>query len=73
MSRSYPSRALDLRPKEIQYLTMLANGHSAREAAALMGVSSRTAEEYSWEARNKLGAVTIVHAVAIAVREGLIK
>ncbi|MGH6726041.1 MAG: response regulator transcription factor [Pseudolabrys sp.] len=58
---------------ELEALKLFANGRSADEMAELLGVSKSMAMHYLRVAARKLGARNRVHAVAIAVRIGLIK
>lgn len=53
-------------------LAAAAEGQSAKEAARLIGTAPRTIEEHWVEARKRLQAKNISHAVAIAVREKVI-
>jgi DNA-binding CsgD family transcriptional regulator len=64
-------RPLDL--NELSALKLFANGKTADEMAAELGVSKSMAQHYLRVAARKLGARNRVHAVAIAVRNGLIK
>jgi DNA-binding CsgD family transcriptional regulator len=64
-------RQLD--PLELQALTLFANGRSADEIAVTLEVSRSIAQHYLRVAARKLGARNRVHAVAIAVRQGLIE
>jgi LuxR family transcriptional regulator len=58
---------------ELQALTLFASGKTADEMAFALGVSKSMALHYLRVAARKLGARNRVHAVAIAVRMGLIK
>ncbi len=57
---------------ELEALTFFANGKSADEIASILGVSQSMAHHYLRIAARKLGARNRVHAVAIAVRMGLV-
>jgi len=57
---------------ELEALTLFANGKSADEIATALGVSQSMAHHYLRVAARKLGARNRVHAVAIAVRMGLV-
>jgi DNA-binding CsgD family transcriptional regulator len=63
-------RALDR--NELEALTLFANGRSAEEIATGLKVSQSMAHHYLRVAARKLGARNRVHAVAIAVRKGLV-
>jgi DNA-binding CsgD family transcriptional regulator len=58
---------------ELRALAHFANGKSADEIAEMLGVSRSIAQHYLRVAARKLGARNRVHAVAIAVRNGLIE
>lgn len=58
--------------REIQALTNLAEGRTSPEIAALLQVSSNTIDWYVTSLQTKLKARNRNHAVAIALRQGLI-
>ena len=58
---------------EIEALSLFANGRTAEEVAVILGMSRSMALHHLRVAARKLGARNRVHAVAIAVRLGLIK
>jgi DNA-binding CsgD family transcriptional regulator len=58
---------------ELEALRLFANGRSADEIAVMLEVSKSMALHYLRVAARKLGGRNRVHAVAIAVRTGLIK
>lgn len=62
-----------LSPRELQCLTLLAQGHSNDGIAQNIGIRPPTVAMHLANARSKLRAVTREHAVAIAVSKGLIK
>ena len=64
-------RPLDV--NELAVLKLFANGKVADEIATELGVSKSMAQHYLRVAARKLEARNPVHAVAIAVRSGLIK
>jgi DNA-binding CsgD family transcriptional regulator len=53
-------------------LALAANGYRAKEIAALIAVSEREIELLLFCAERKLGAKNRLHAVTIAVSQGLI-
>ena len=61
-----------LEATELRALGLFGNGRSSDEIAAELGVSKSIAQHYIRVATRKLGARNRVHAVAIAVRLGLI-
>ncbi len=58
--------------REIDILRMAADGRTALEIAAAMGVTERTATFHISNAIEKLGAANKAHAVACAMRLGLL-
>jgi LuxR family transcriptional regulator len=58
--------------REIDILRMTADGKTALEIAAAMGVTERTATFHIGNAIEKLGAANKAHAVACAMRLGLL-
>ena len=64
-------RQLD--PSEFQALRLFANGRTTDEIAAVLEVRKEEAAHYLRVAARKLKARNRVHAVAIAIRAGLIR
>lgn len=58
---------------ELEALRLFANGKTADEIALALGVSQSMAHHYLRVAARKLGARNRVHAVAIAVRIGMVQ
>lgn len=63
---------LKLTPREIQVMSLLADGKIGKQIAGQIGVSRRTVEDYIYNARRKLGATCQAHAIAICFRSGII-
>ncbi len=61
-----------LSPREIDALSHLAVGRSRAEIADRLDISEHTLRVYIESARNKLGAINTVHAVARALAQGQI-
>lgn len=59
-------------PAQRRVLFLLAQGLRREEAAEVLGVSRWTVKEHLEDARDRMGARTITHAVAIAVATGLL-
>ena len=66
------AEVLQLSPREIDALTMLAIGYSRAQAAERLSISEHTLRVYIESARNKIGAANTTHAVAKALTLGLI-
>jgi DNA-binding CsgD family transcriptional regulator len=62
----------DLARLELIGLTLVANGMPSAEAATRLSVSEREIETLLFCAQRKLGANNRIHAVAVAIRLGLI-
>jgi DNA-binding NarL/FixJ family response regulator len=67
-----PARASQLTNREEQVLRLIADGHATREVAEELCYSERTVKNVLHDVVTKLGARTRSHAVAHAVRAGLI-
>lgn len=72
MEHAQRNSTLALAEKEIRTLRLLADGRTLDEAAAEAGLSRETIKTQSSSCVAKLGARNITHAVAIAIREGVI-
>jgi DNA-binding CsgD family transcriptional regulator len=59
--------------RELECLKLTANGHTSEEIARLLNLSVHTANQYLTQTTQKLDAVNRVHAVAKALRLGLIE
>lgn len=58
--------------REIECLRLTANGLTSEDIAAALGLSVHTANQYLTNSTHKLNAVNRIHAVAKALRSGLI-
>ena len=61
-----------LSPRERQVLSLFARGKSAKNIGLLLKISSRTVDVHSASINRKLGAENRAHAVAIAIRAGIL-
>lgn len=61
-----------LTPREVECLRWAAEGKSEWEISAILHVSEHTADKHLANAHRKLGAANRAHAVALAIRWGLI-
>lgn len=61
-----------LAPREIAVLAAAAAGHSARQTATHLGLSTEVVEDCLRDAVRRLGCINETHAVAVAVRRGMI-
>ena len=62
-----------LTPREREVLAWVAQGKSAGEIAEILHIAKRTVDEHVQTAVRKLGALNRTHAVAIALRDGIIE
>jgi DNA-binding NarL/FixJ family response regulator len=63
--------AEELTPRETEVLKLLAEGHSSKEIADTLFLSTRTVETYRAQIMDKLGIRTIAGLTKYAVRRGL--
>ena len=59
-------------PREIEVLQLVADGFGSGQIARRLWVSEETVKTHVANVLDKLGAVTRAHAVAVAMRRGLI-
>lgn len=64
--------AVPVPPREVAVLRSAADGRTAHDTARLLGLSVETVESYVRDAVRRLGCINKTHAVAVAVRRGLI-
>ncbi len=65
-------RKLALTPRQRACLSAAAEGQSAKQAARAIDLTPRTVQHHHEEAKRRLGAQSLTHAVALALREGMI-
>lgn len=70
--RPIPKKRL-LTAREREVLRWVANGKSALEVGEILHITKRTVDEHVHTGMRKLGAMNWTHAVAIALRDGLIE
>jgi len=63
----------DLTPRELEVLSLLAQGKSSHAIGESLGITTRTAEAHAQRIVDKLGTQDTSQAVAIAVRDGIVK
>jgi DNA-binding CsgD family transcriptional regulator len=59
-----------LSPREKEVLDLVSKGETSRGIAKLLSISARTVEHHVINARKKLGAKNIQHAVRIGIERG---
>jgi DNA-binding CsgD family transcriptional regulator len=63
---------LDLTPRQLEVLGLLADGLRYAEVAARLSISARQAQRHAAQAVERNGAVNLCQLVAIAIADGLI-
>jgi DNA-binding NarL/FixJ family response regulator len=64
--------SIELTDRQREVLQLLAQGKSAKEIGALLGISPRTAETHKYRMMDDLGLPTTAELVRYAVRHGLV-
>jgi DNA-binding CsgD family transcriptional regulator len=66
------ARSVELTPRQREVLQLLAEGRSAKEIGAILGISPRTAETHKYKMMDDLGLATTAELVQYAIRHGLV-
>ncbi len=66
------AKVLPVSKREIECLRLTANGMTSEDIASSLGLSEHPAHQYLTNSTHKLNAVNRIHAVAKALRSGLI-
>lgn len=61
-----------LSPRQLETLTLFARGASDKQVGRLLHISKYTVHHHLERARERLGATHTAHAIAVAIRLGLI-
>jgi two-component system NarL family response regulator len=64
---------IQLTPRELAALRLLANGHSNKEIATALDISERTVKSHLAHLFEKLGVTSRTEAVRVATRRGLVR
>ena len=67
-----PSRETPLTSRQREVLQLLSEGKTMKEAAALMGISKRTAESHKYEIMRQLGVKSTAALISYAIRVKLV-
>lgn len=71
-----PSQTTAISPltaREVQVLALVAEGHSTKEIAALLGISYKTADSHRSRIMEKLGVHETASLVRYAIRQGIVR
>lgn len=66
------TESLELTERQREVLQLLAQGKSAKEIGAILGISPRTAETHKYKMMDDLGLSTTAELVRYAIRHGLV-
>jgi DNA-binding NarL/FixJ family response regulator len=67
-----PSRETPLTSRQREVLQLLSEGKTMKETAALMGISTRTAESHKYEIMRQLGVKSTAALISYAIRVKLV-
>lgn len=67
-----PEPAATLTPRQREILDQLAQGRSAKEIAAKLGISPRTVEFHKYKMMELLGASNAIELVRVAIKHGIV-
>ena len=67
-----PSRDTPLTSRQREVVQLLADGKTMKEAASLMGISTRTAESHKYEIMRQLGLKSTAALITYAIRSKLV-
>jgi|SRR5580658_229948 PAS domain S-box-containing protein len=70
---SHPTAVCPLTAREVQVLILVAEGHSTKEVAALLGISYKTADSHRSRIMEKLGVHETASLVRYAIRQGIVR
>jgi len=63
---------IELTPREREVLQLVAEGHTAKEIASILGISPRTAEHHRYNLMDKLKLHTVAALTRYAVDQGIV-
>lgn len=69
--RRTQKHVIELTPRQREVLQLLAEGKSAKEIAAALGISSRTVETHKYKMMDDLGLKTSAQLVQYAIKHGI--
>ena len=67
-----PDSGIDLTEREIQVVSLIAQGRTEREIAEQLSISQSTVHFHAEQSRRKLGARNRAHLAALAVARGIV-
>lgn len=60
-------------PREVEVIRLIADGRPPKQVARDLGMSHHTVKDHLDALRRKLGAANTTHAVALALRSGVLQ
>ena len=72
LSKNTQASPSDLSPRERAIVQLIAEGHTNKELAALLGVSTKTVEAHRASAMHKLGLTSAASLTRYAIKTGLV-
>jgi PAS domain S-box-containing protein len=69
----YPAAVSPLTPRELEVLALVAEGHSTKKIAALLGISYKTADSHRSRMMEKLDVHETASLVRYAIRQGIVR
>ena len=70
-SRMVEPKHFNLTPRQREVLTLLSAGHTMKEIATQLGISTRTAESHKYEMMEGLGVETTAELIQYAIKLGI--
>jgi len=67
-----PREVPGLTNRQREVLQLIAEGHSSKEVASILGISVKTADFHRYEVKKKLGVHSIAELAAFAARSGVV-
>ena len=71
-SRRRLRESIEITPRQRDVLQLLAEGKSAKEIGAILGISARTVETHKYKMMDDLGLESSAQLVHYAIRHGLV-
>ena len=66
-----PEKPVEITPRQREVMQLLAEGHSTKEIAGLLSISTRTVEFHKYRVMEDLGLKTVAELIRYAVKHGI--